>query len=147
MICLDEGGEARQHASFLVDAIPRLREGGAANLSSLSFLSLPAVPGARCDGRLGSPCQLRRRRREGLSEAMLAVLLADGLFSPSQITVVEGPASPSRWPDGIAVLRNVTALSGSLASFDAVFTHFGNTAFEPCRRQGARILLSPSTLP
>ena len=69
--------------------------------------------------------------KANLSGRLLAALLGEGLFSPEQLTVVEGPLFHVHdWPQGIEVLKSPADLSDRLPAYDLVFTHFGNTAFE-----------------
>lgn len=145
VVCLDEGGEARGSASFLIDAIPRLPGGEAPNLSSLSFLELPA----RSRRKVQWPprkalMSFGGEDRENLSGRLLDALLAHGLFSPSQITLVEGPLFVRHeWPRGITVVRNAAGLSRILSSHDVVFTHFGMTAIEAVACGVPSILFNP----
>jgi SAM-dependent methyltransferase/spore coat polysaccharide biosynthesis predicted glycosyltransferase SpsG len=146
VVCLDEGGQARAGASFLIDAIPRLPGGVAANLSSLALLELPA----RSRRAVKWPPQkvlltFGGEDRESLSGLLLDALLSNGLFAPSQITLVEGPLFRARdWPPGINVMRNVSSLATLLPSFDVVFAHFGITSLEAASCGVPVILLNPS---
>ena len=132
VVCLDEGGEARAFASYLVDALPGLPGRGPANLSSPAFLELPARP--RGKGRRGLRMVLVTfggEDRENLSRRLLDALLDGGFFPPEQLTVVEGPLFGHRdWPPGVTVLRGVTRLADMLPRYDLAFTHFGMTGFE-----------------
>ena len=146
VVCLDEGGRARQYASFLIDSIPRLSGSSPPNLSSTAFLDLPrrARHTVRCPPRKVL-VSFGGEDRENLSGRMLDALLGDGLFSSSQVTVVEGPLFPARkWPSGITVLSGISRLADILAGYDVVFTHFGVTAFEALASGVPVILLNPS---
>ena len=83
VVCVDEGGEARRYAPFLVDAIPGLPGTSPANLTSPAFLDLPA--------RRKKPLRLPPRRvllsfggedRQGLSRKLVEALLREELFAP-----------------------------------------------------------------
>ncbi len=145
VVCLDEGGPARKHASFLIDSIPRLSGSNPANLSSLSFLELPR----RSRRAVRWPphavlVSFGGEDREDLSGRLLSVLLEAGLFSPSQLTVVEGPLFERRqWPRGVSVVRGVDRLADLLPAYDVVFTHFGVTALEALACGVPAILLNP----
>ncbi len=145
VVCLDEGGEARQYAPFLVDALPGTA-GRPANLASPSFLSLPR----RMKG--GGKARIRKvlisfggEDRENLSERLIEALLRTQVVRPDQLTLVEGPLFPARaWPQEIAVLRGVAELSRVLPAYDLFITHFGTAAFEALAAGVPVILLNPS---
>ncbi len=146
VVCLDEGGEARDYSSYLVDTLPGPPGRSGANVSSPAYLDLP--PRAR----RRPPASIRRvllsfggEDREGLTVKLLDALIAGGLFSPSQITIVEGPLFRTRqWPPGMRVLRRITRLAPLLSQHDLVFTHFGMTCFESLASGVPVILFNPS---
>lgn len=146
VVCLDEGGEAREYASFLVDAFPRVPDSLPPNLSSLAFLGLPA----RARKRAGLPVKkvlvsFGGEDRAQLSGRLLKTLLREKLFTPSQLTVVEGPLfAVHQWPEGVAVLKGVPDLAALLPGYDLLFTHFGITAFDALATGIPAILLNPS---
>ena len=146
VVCLDEGGQARASASYLIDSIPRIPNGSSANLSSLSLLELPARvrrtvrwPPKRILVSFGG------EDRENLSARLLDVLLGKGFFTPAQITLVEGPLFATHtWPSGVSVERSPDGLTGILRHHDAVFAHFGITALEAQASGVPVILFNPS---
>jgi len=150
VVCLDEGGEARRAASFLIDAIPRLsdtsfRGGSAPNLSSLSLLELPTRSLAK---RKWPPRKVLisfgGEDTGNLSGKLLEALLGTDTFKQSQITLVEGPLFAFHdWPAGIAVVHNATGLAGLFRSCDLMFSHFGITALEAFASGVPVILLNP----
>jgi 2-polyprenyl-3-methyl-5-hydroxy-6-metoxy-1,4-benzoquinol methylase len=145
VVCLDEGGEARDYAPFLVDAFPRVPGSPPANLSSLGYLGLPArtvkrarIPAQRVLVSFGGEDQAQ------LSRKLLDALISERLFAPAQLTVVEGPLfSAHEWPLGVTVLKSVSHLSALLSDYDLVFTHFGITAFDALATGVPVILLNP----
>ena len=145
VVCLDEGGEARAYASFLVDAFPRVPGASPANLDSPAYLGLPArtvkrvrLPAKRVLVSFGG------EDRAKLSGRLLDALLREGLFSPAELTVVEGPLFTAReWPRGVTVLKGVSQLSAILPDYDLVFTHYGVTAFDAMAAGIPAILLNP----
>jgi 2-polyprenyl-3-methyl-5-hydroxy-6-metoxy-1,4-benzoquinol methylase len=145
VVCLDEGGEARDYASFTIDAIPGLPGVRAANLGSPAFLDLPGR-------KRGKRRRLERvlvsfggEDRSDLSGKLLALLLGSGAFSAGQVHVVEGPLFSRRtWPEGVEVLRGTEDLVDLIHGFDLVFTHYGMTAFESLAAGVPVILLNPS---
>jgi 2-polyprenyl-3-methyl-5-hydroxy-6-metoxy-1,4-benzoquinol methylase/spore coat polysaccharide biosynthesis predicted glycosyltransferase SpsG len=146
VVCLDEGGEAREFASFLVDALPGLPGRSDANLSSLAFLDLP--PRAR--KKAGEPVRkvlltFGGEDKANLTGRLLAALSSGDFFSPDQVTVVEGPLFRVHdWPQGVEVVKSPGDLPDLLSGYDLVFTHFGNTAFEALAAGVPAILLSPT---
>ena len=129
LACIDEGGEGRTLAPFIVDALPGLPRRPAANLASTSLLFLPG-----------------RRRRAALPKAAPRVLvslggedrenvgqkLAESLVRAGfRITLVEGPLAGRReWPPGVSVIRAPRGLARAFGDHDLLVTHFGMAAFE-----------------
>jgi 2-polyprenyl-3-methyl-5-hydroxy-6-metoxy-1,4-benzoquinol methylase len=145
VVCLDEGGEAREYASFTIDAIPGLPGARAANLSSPSFLDLPPKRRASRRRMARVLVSFGGEDRSDLSGKLLSLLLGSGAFSASQVHVVEGPLfSARRWPEGVSVVRGAADLTQLLPDFDLVFTHYGMTAFESLATGVPAILLNPS---
>lgn len=146
VVCMDEGGEARDHAPFLVDAFPRVPGSRQPNLSSLAFLGLPA----RARRRVSFPAKkvlvsFGGEDRANLSGRLLHALLRERLFAPEQLTVVEGPLfARHEWPEGVAVMKGVDELAALLPAYDLLFTHFGITAFEALATGIPAVLLNPS---
>lgn len=146
VVCLDEGGDAREAASFLIDCLPGLPGRSPANLSSPEFLDLPTRSRKK---RAGSPRNILvsfgGEDRENLSGRLLGALLGPLGFAPSRITIVEGPLFGKRqWPLGVKVLRGVNRLADLLGEYDLVFTHFGMTCFESLASGVPVVLLNPS---
>lgn len=145
-VCLDEGGQARQYASFLVDAFPCAPGSRPPNLSSPAFLGLPARARKRAD------LQAKRvlvsfggEDRAQLSGKLLKTLLRERLFTPAQLTVVEGPLfATHEWPEGVAVLKGIHDVAALLPGYDLLFTHFGISAFDALATGIPVILLNPS---
>ena len=100
VVCLDEGGEARSYAPFLIDAIPSLPGIDPANLSSPSFLDLPARVRSTVKAPAGKALVSFGGEDAGnLSGRLVEVLVEEGMLNPDQIAVVEGPLfTPRRWP-------------------------------------------------
>jgi 2-polyprenyl-3-methyl-5-hydroxy-6-metoxy-1,4-benzoquinol methylase/spore coat polysaccharide biosynthesis predicted glycosyltransferase SpsG len=146
VVSVDEGGEAREFASFIVDALPGPPGRSGANLSSPAFLDLPA----RARKKAGGPVRkvlltFGGEDRANLTGRLLAVFSAESFFAPEQVTVVEGPLFRVHdWPQGITVVKSPAGLSELIPSHDLVFTHFGNTAFEALAAGVPAILLSPT---
>ena len=86
--------------------------------------------------------------REGLSGKLLERLIQGKIFTPRQITVVEGPLFGVReWPEGITIVRTSSGLGPMISDFDLVMTHFGITAFESLAAGVPVILSEPEPLP
>ncbi len=143
---LDEGGEARNFASFILDTLPGLPGRSGANLADASFLFLPrrvrTKPAKAWKKILVS---LGGEDGEHLGERLAQSVVAAGLFLPGQLTVVEGPLSGRReWPDGVKVIRAPHGLAGMLSRHDLLITHFGMGAFEALAVGIPAILFNPS---
>jgi 2-polyprenyl-3-methyl-5-hydroxy-6-metoxy-1,4-benzoquinol methylase len=146
VVCMDEGGEARDYAPFLVDALPGLPGGAGANLTSAAFLELPArrrrpVRGVPARALLS----FGGEDKEGLSRKLAAGLLREKIFAPDQVTIVEGPLFASQqWPSGVAVVNGAAGLAQGLLTHDVLFTHFGMTAFEALASGVPVIMFNPT---
>lgn len=151
VVAIDEGGEARGSAAYLVDILPRpwrqARLGLPANLSSLGYLALPAA-------RREPPLAVKRvlvsfggEDPAGLADAFLYAAVGCGLVSADQVTVVTGALSRSaaRFP-GVTAIGPVQDLKEKLRSYDLVVTQFGLTAFEAAWAGCAVLLLNPSAV-
>ena len=118
VVCLDEGGEARSHAPYLIDALPRLPRGPVANTASLSYLGLRAARGRRDGGgrRIGTrPVRVLvsfgGEDAPDLTGTFLRATVDAGVLAARNLTVVAGPLFGERsWPEGIRVVRGVRRL-------------------------------------
>jgi 2-polyprenyl-3-methyl-5-hydroxy-6-metoxy-1,4-benzoquinol methylase len=149
VIAVDEGGEARERAHYLVDILPRhpAARGGRANLSGIGLLSLPR-------SRRDPPRSFRRvlvsfggEDAAGLSLALARRLVYERLVDPSDLTVVSGAlrrGAPPAGLDGVTLLGPVQDLKEHLHRYDLVLTQFGLTAFEAAWAGCGVILLNPS---
>jgi 2-polyprenyl-3-methyl-5-hydroxy-6-metoxy-1,4-benzoquinol methylase len=169
---LDEGGEARAFADYLIDILPRASQGSAAgrvsfgriedsraNKTELGFLSLPKKR------RQETPRKAERvlvsfggEDPAGLAERFLALAVDSGRLPAGSVTVVSGALArqpvrnasdglPSDAPKraGITMLGPVQNLKEQLHSFDLVVTQFGLTAYEAAWAGCAVLLLNPSS--
>ena len=145
VVGLDEGGEGRAYAPYLIDALPVLPGVSSANLNSPAYLGLPErrqrkirIPPRRALLSFGG------EDRENLTQKLLEALLRDRIFAPENITVVEGPLFAARqWPAGPRVVRGALGLAGIFSDHDVLFTHFGVTAFEALATGLPVVLLNP----
>ena len=146
VVCLDEGGEAREYASFLVDTLPNLRSDSPPNVSSPSFLELPRRVRRGVTGRIRKVLVSFGGEDGGdLSGRMVDAIREEGLFPDARVTLVEGPLFARRsWPKGVTVLKGVRRLAAVIAGHDLLFTHFGMTAFEALAVGVPAILLNPT---
>lgn len=155
VVALDEGGQGRLAASYLVDILPRagqLRrrkrnpyEGP--NRASLGFLDLPK-------NRRSPPKAFKRvlvsfggEDPAGLAILASRVLLAEKLVLPEDLTLVSGAlrrGAPPLGLDGATVLGPVQDLKEHLAHYDLVLTQFGLTAYEAAFAGCGVVLLNPS---
>jgi 2-polyprenyl-3-methyl-5-hydroxy-6-metoxy-1,4-benzoquinol methylase len=145
IVCLDEGGEGRDLASYLIDSLPRLPGGHPPNIASLGFLGL-ARGGKR--KHIWPPAKVLvsfgGEDSAHASEAFLSAVIQGRLLPADTLTVIEGPLfGPRRWPQGVKVHRGVTGLSKRLTGYDLVITHFGMTALESLALGVPVALLNP----
>ncbi|HUX38412.1 MAG TPA: methyltransferase domain-containing protein [Rectinemataceae bacterium] len=154
VVALDEGGEARSSASYLIDILPRLDAVGApgdpagANRASLGFLDLPLR-------RRDPPSAFRKilvsfggEDPAGLALPLARSLISLGLVEAKDLTLVSGALRKGAPPIGledVTVLGPVQDLKEHLHAWDLVFTQFGLTAFEAAWSGCGVILLNPSS--
>jgi 2-polyprenyl-3-methyl-5-hydroxy-6-metoxy-1,4-benzoquinol methylase len=149
VLCLDEGGEARALAQYIIDILPRHPRagGGEPNRSGTGFLDLPRR-------RRSVPREFRRilvsfggEDEAGLSLRLARLLIVEGFLEPEELTVVSGAlrrGAPPLGLDGVTILGPVQDLKEHLARYDLVFTQFGLTAFEAAWAGCGVVLLNPS---
>jgi 2-polyprenyl-3-methyl-5-hydroxy-6-metoxy-1,4-benzoquinol methylase len=149
VLSLDEGGEARELAQYLVDVLPRHPRagGGEPNRSGTGFLDLPRT-------RRSAPREFRRilvsfggEDEAGLALVLSRILVAEGFIESGDLTVVSGAlrrGAPPLGLDGATILGPVQDLKEHLARYDLVFTQFGLTAFEAAWAGCGVVLLNPS---
>ncbi len=148
VVAIDEGGEARRSAAYLVDILPRYRHskkaGNQPNLASLGFLSLP-------ESRRLPPSSLKRvlvsfggEDPAHLADSFLSTAIGGGYIEADRVTVVSGALSTahSDWP-GVTAIGPVQDLKEMLRSYDLVITQFGLTTFEAAWAGCAVLLLNP----
>jgi 2-polyprenyl-3-methyl-5-hydroxy-6-metoxy-1,4-benzoquinol methylase len=149
VLAIDEGGEARDSAQYVVDILPRhpRAPGGPANRSGVGLLDLPRA-------RRTQPREFKRilvsfggEDGAGLTLALARLLVAEGFVAPSDLTVVTGAlrrGAPPLGLDGATILGPVQDLKEHLSRYDLVFTQFGLTAFEAAWAGCGVVLLNPS---
>ncbi len=132
VFCLDEGGEARGIAAYLIDALPRPKAWEPANVSSIGFLDLPRRKRKKPFTTLGKMLlSFGGDDPSDLSGTLLKTVIRARLVPAGALTVVEGPFFKRRdWPFGVKVLRGITTLVDVLPGYDLLFTHFGMAAME-----------------
>ena len=152
---LDEGGPAREAASYLVDILPRAkppRRGKgrfeAPNAASIAYLDLPRK--RREPPRAFSRVLLSFGGEDpaGLGPALARSLVSEGFYPPESLTLVSGalrgPRDGAEGLSGVTVLGPIQDLKEHLAQYDLVFTQFGLTAFEAAFAGCGVVLLNPS---
>jgi 2-polyprenyl-3-methyl-5-hydroxy-6-metoxy-1,4-benzoquinol methylase/spore coat polysaccharide biosynthesis predicted glycosyltransferase SpsG len=150
VVALDEGGEARTSAHYLIDILPRHPRfsGGPANRSSVGFLDLPR-------SRRSRPLEFKRilvsfggEDGAGLTLSFARFLVAEGYVAPSDLTIVSGALRRGGAPvglEGSIILGPVQDLKEHLSRYDLVFTQFGLTAFEAAWAGCGVVLLNPTS--
>lgn len=152
VLALDEGGEARNNANYLLDTIPQLQSDNqipAANISDISFIPLPKNRKAKtaqkkiiiqnkkvlvcCGGEdkknMALPVGIE------LSKLNFDITVISPETSFSKIMEVQGK---------IKLLHSIPNLREELYRYDLVFTIFGFTAFEALAAGCFVVLLSPT---
>jgi 2-polyprenyl-3-methyl-5-hydroxy-6-metoxy-1,4-benzoquinol methylase/spore coat polysaccharide biosynthesis predicted glycosyltransferase SpsG len=149
VLAIDEGGEARDGAQYVVDILPRhpRAPGGPANRSGVGLLDLPRT-------RRSQPREFKRilvsfggEDGAGLTLSLARLLVAEGFVAPADLTVVSGAlrrGAPPLGLDGATILGPVQDLKEHLSRYDLVFTQFGLTAFEAAWAGCGVVLLNPS---
>jgi 2-polyprenyl-3-methyl-5-hydroxy-6-metoxy-1,4-benzoquinol methylase len=149
VLSIDEGGEARESAHYLIDILPRHPRagGGVPNRSGIGLLDLPRA-------RRSPPREFRRillsfggEDGAGLTLRLARILVAEGFVLPIDLTIVSGAlrrGAPPLGLDGVTVLGPVQDLKEHFARYDLVFTQFGLTAFEAVWAGCGVILFNPS---
>ena len=139
IVGIDEAGEARSWAAYLLDLLPTPPGLSAPNRSGFGLLFLPPpAAGARQgreDSRGGASggilLSFGGEDPADLTSRMLAVLIDRLGVAPGGLTVVQGALfRRTRWPAGVTVLRSPRGLSSLLGDYDLVVTSFGLTSFE-----------------
>jgi 2-polyprenyl-3-methyl-5-hydroxy-6-metoxy-1,4-benzoquinol methylase len=146
VFCLDEGGDARDLAAYLIDTLPAPPGHSPPNVASLRFLGLRRSkprevmsPISRILVSFGG------EDRMDLSGAFLERVIRSRLIPASSLTLLEGPLFERRiWPEGVRVLRDVSEPGKLLDSYDLVITHFGITALEALALGVPVALLNPA---
>jgi 2-polyprenyl-3-methyl-5-hydroxy-6-metoxy-1,4-benzoquinol methylase/spore coat polysaccharide biosynthesis predicted glycosyltransferase SpsG len=151
VVALDEGGEARRLACYLLDVIPgsavaRGKGAEPPNREAPELLELP--PRAKAGVGAGIRKVLVSFGGEdpaGLTEGFVAAALAAGVEKGLEITVVEGSRFGRRVEAaGMRVVRGPATLTTLLAESDLVVTAYGLTAFESLATGTPVILAHPS---
>jgi SAM-dependent methyltransferase len=149
VLAIDEGGEAREAADYLLDILPRhpRSRGGRPNRSGLGLLDLPL-------NRRLPPREFKKvlisfggEDPAGLALSLARLLVGEGLVETSALTIVSGAlgrGSAALGLEGATLLGPVQDLKEHLARYDLVFTQFGLTAFEAAWAGCGVILLNPS---
>jgi SAM-dependent methyltransferase len=149
VLAIDEGGEARELAHYIIDILPRHPGAGGSepNRAGIAFLDLPRK-------RRDPPKEFRRilvsfggEDPAGLTLRLARYLLTEGFVQPGDLTVVSGAlrrGAPPIGLDGVTLLGPVQDLKEHLSRYDLVFTQFGLTAFEAAWSGCGVILLNPS---
>jgi 2-polyprenyl-3-methyl-5-hydroxy-6-metoxy-1,4-benzoquinol methylase len=148
VVCLDEGGDARGAAPYLIDTLPRVPGGVPANTSSLSYLGLRTITGRSRQVRARKARVLVSFGGEDtrdLTGTFLRAAIGRRMIAAQNITVVAGPLFGERaWPAGIRVVRGVKSLRPLFASHDLLVTHFGISALEALAAGVPVVLFNPT---
>jgi 2-polyprenyl-3-methyl-5-hydroxy-6-metoxy-1,4-benzoquinol methylase len=146
VVCIDEGGEARAWAPYLVDTLPSVWAARPANVSSAGFLDLPRRKKRTVSSVFGKVLvSFGGEDAAGLTGKLLDAALSAHVLPRTAFTVVEGPLfSRHKWPEGLTVLRGVARLSALIPEYDLLITHFGMAALEALALGVPVVLFNPS---
>lgn len=143
-VALNEEGEGRKIAPYLIDLLPALPEAGAPNEHCSGYLRLPE----RVSGQTRPPRKILiafgGSDRERLTET--AGQLLDSFQLPADSwSVVKGPLFKRTfaWP-GVKILH-APDIKEILSGYDLVITKFGITAYEAAAAGSLPLLLNPNT--
>ena len=142
---IDEGGEARDYLTYLIDTLPLPESMSAANFYSPAFQPHPRnkrksdTPTGRVLIAFGG------EDPAGLTPRVTSALVEEQLFAPAQITAVVGPlAKTASLPAGVTLLVAPPNLREELHRYDIVFTSFGLTAYEAVNAGVEVVLVNPT---
>ncbi|MBL8965964.1 MAG: class I SAM-dependent methyltransferase [Spirochaetaceae bacterium] len=153
VLALDEGGAAREAASYLVDVLPRVRPRRPRsadlppNRASIGFLDLPSRRREPPAGFSRILVSFGGEDPAGLALVLARSLVTEGLVQADRLTLVSGAlrrGAPPLGLEGATVLGPIQDLKEHLHQYDLVFTQFGLTAFEAAYAGCGVILLNPS---
>jgi 2-polyprenyl-3-methyl-5-hydroxy-6-metoxy-1,4-benzoquinol methylase len=149
VLAIDEGGEARDSAQYIVDILPRhpRARGGPANRSGIGLLDLPRSRRAQSREFKRILVSFGGEDGAGLTLGLARLLVGEGFVAPADLTVVSGAlrrGAPPMGLDGATILGPVQDLKEHLSRYDLVFTQFGLTAFEAAWAGCGVVLLNPS---
>ncbi|MDR0540163.1 MAG: methyltransferase domain-containing protein, partial [Spirochaetaceae bacterium] len=146
LIAVDEGGALRDSFDFVIDALPNIAALPPANALRPDLLPMPQA--RRPDFAGGFfPHGNFLISFGGEDSANLGIQAASVLrkaLPDASITLVSNRKDSA--PKGITAVSYIDNLRENLASFDAVITHYGITAFEAAYARCAVALVSPSLL-
>lgn len=149
IVAIDEGGQARESAHYLIDILPRhpAALGSAANYSNIALLDLPLSRRKRPSAFKRVLVSFGGEDAAGLSLVLSRRLVAEGLVDPADLTIVSGAlrrGAPPIGLDGVTMLGPVQDLKEHLHRYDLVLTQFGLTAFEAAWAGCGVVLFNPS---
>ncbi len=157
VVGLDAGGGGRVRCDYLIDTLPRLKEGHPGNIASTTLLKMPAntrgegTRGPRTtDDNVGGTSgkvlvSFGGEDARGLTSRCLEQLLSLGVSEDQiSVTLPAGHRSSFNLPAGIEVLGAPTGLREELWRFDLVITAFGLTAYEAVGAGAGVLLLHPT---
>ncbi|MEL3906520.1 MAG: methyltransferase domain-containing protein [Treponema sp.] len=163
VIGLDEGGEGRMFADYLIDILPSLpqpvgktgQEALRANLSDIRFIPLPhnrksaaAMEKYEKDGRRFVPPAEARILVVcgGENAAQMALPIAYSLASlGGEVSVIDPTGQDYVQKEiNLYVYPRISGLKERLCEWDIIVTHYGFTAFEALAAGCAVILIAPT---
>ena len=146
VVCLDEGGSAREAAPYCIDTLPHPNCTTSANLFAPALLDLPAKTHSFTGTVERVLITFGGEDPADLSSKVSRFLIENRFFAPEQLTVVRGPLFSDRLklPSGITVSGPYPELKGILPEYDLIITSYGLTCFEAIAAGVPLLLLNPS---
>ena len=142
IIAIDEGGKYRSALPFLIDILPLPHRFVSPNVSSISFLKLPAKKNIKKNDKIlvsfgGEDPSL-------LTEKFCREISDNYNYLIKKITIVLGPLYTGETPDKeFEVIENPSSLHDIMAEYAGVICSFGITAFEANSLDIPVLLINP----
>ncbi|ADK82033.1 methyltransferase domain-containing protein [Sediminispirochaeta smaragdinae] len=143
LVGIDEGGDFRQKFSYLIDLLPKRKQGGKANIGIL-----PSVGEAETKRSSDLPSVLISfggEDPENLTPLIVRLLIDGAYLQASQIQVIRrSVGEPFALPAGVKQIDPVPDPLPLFRSSDLLISSFGLTAWEAVSCGTAVLLLNPS---
>ncbi|MBN2533773.1 MAG: methyltransferase domain-containing protein [Spirochaetales bacterium] len=145
VIGVDEGGVCRKYFPYLADTVLNPLQKIKPNIS-LAFCYNNRTIKKDMNSFKNVLLSFGGEDSHHLTITLVLTLLQKNIFSPGELTIVEGPLFKQyQWPEGIKVIKNPPDMAALIPAYDLVFTHFGMTCFESITSGVPVILFNPTS--